>query len=338
MFIYDLVEPQTLLRFARDLEFANLQILEAFLPNREIDDLEYRFTKGNLVDEDAAEFRAWDTPAPIGKRQGLTRVSGELPGLSKKYKLGEEERLRMRSLLTGANGDIIRQILDDVRKGVRALRARMELARGQALYTGKVTISENGFVGEADFGMEGPQFVAPSTLWSDPEATMIEDETTWIEQYVDRSGGAPPGVALVSKKIVGDMRRNNDYRNLLGNQIFTPPLVNRTTINQIRQDNDLPPLFVFDTKVRVNGTPTRVIPEDRLIYLPSDVTVGETLWGVTAEALELQEAGMIVAEQAPGIVSVVLKEFDPVGRWTKTAGIGLPVIGNPETIMVADVR
>jgi hypothetical protein len=58
---------------------------------------------------------------------------------------------------------------------------------------------------------------------------------------------------------------------------------------------------------------------------------------VTAEALELQAEGKIVSRQAPGIVAVVEKTFDPVATWTKVAALALPVMTAPSLLMVADV-
>ena len=58
---------------------------------------EYRFNRGSLADVNAATFRAWDTEAPVADRQGFARVTGELPPISRKVSLGEEDRLRLRA-------------------------------------------------------------------------------------------------------------------------------------------------------------------------------------------------------------------------------------------------
>jgi hypothetical protein len=42
-------------------------------------------------------------------------------------------------------------------------------------------------------------------------------------------------------------------------------------------------------------------------------------------------------DQAPGLVSVVEKTFDPVATWTKSAAVALPVLVNPNLSFSADV-
>jgi hypothetical protein len=95
--VFDLVDPQELVGYVRGVQLEqerNRFTLAAFLPNRNIDEIEYRITQGTLQMAESATVRAWDTESPIGSRQGLRRMFGELPPMSRKIRLGEEERLR----------------------------------------------------------------------------------------------------------------------------------------------------------------------------------------------------------------------------------------------------
>ncbi len=105
---------------------------------------------------------------------------------------------------------------------------------------------------------------------------------------------------------------------------------------------DLPPITIYDTRVEVGGTDTRVISQDKVIFGPPEdrASLGETVWGgITAEALEL--AGLsnpeLTYEQLPGLVGVVMRTFDPVHTWTKVGGVVMPVIYDPRKLLVADV-
>lgn len=334
--IFDLVDPQELLGFIRTLEFPDLDFLGRWLPDDNIEDLEYRFNTGNLVDQDVATYRAFDTPATIAKRQGISRVVGELPPLSRKIRLGEEERLRLRALLGGGNDALIDAIYNDAVNMVRAVRARVALARGQAIWQGMVSIAENGAFGEVEFGVPNDHFVAPATVWSNPASTPVSDMRTWVEKYVD-DNGAPPEVALTSTQVISGLLRNDEIRTLAGSQAGTPGIVTPEVVQAVFQAFGLPPFVPYDAKVRVDGVATRITPNDRVVLLPAGSELGRTAYGITAEALELAEQGQIVANQAPGIVAVVEKTFDPVARWTKAAAIALPLVENPSMILSADV-
>src|SRR5215217_7149996 len=128
--ILDLVDPQELIGYVRQFqaeEEANQFRLAAYLPNDNIDDIEYRITTGALRMPDAAMVRAWDTESPIGSRQGIKRLFGELPPISKKIRLGEEERLRRRKLETGSNAAIVDAIYDDAANMTLSVLSRIEM-------------------------------------------------------------------------------------------------------------------------------------------------------------------------------------------------------------------
>lgn len=347
--IYDLIEPQTLQGFARSLEYPDL-ILGGWMPNFEINDIEFRFDRqvvgsgSVLYDEDVATYRAFDTEAPIAGRKGtelsfLTppTVRGQIPPLSRKIRLGEEERLRMDALRTGDKRPIIDQIFNDVGRLTRSVQARLELARGQALVTGSVTIAENGVAGAIDFGVPAGNFVVAPINWTDPDALVVDDLLGWMQYYVDLNGQAPVHF-MTSTRIINGLLRNNQIRNLAGGLAPIPNIVTPATVNAVLSAYGLPTPEAYDTQLKVDGVAQRVIPDDKVLFLPAKGNqLGRTFYGVTAEALELQSEGKIVSRQAPGIVAVVEKTFDPVATWTKVAGLALPVMTTPSLLMVADV-
>ncbi len=339
--IYDLADPQELQGFVRQAfgeEERNTFVLSQFLPNVNIGDIEYRIARGTLRDQDAAFVRSWDTESPIGSRQGVERILGELPPISKKIRLGEEERLRLRALERGNNNQLVDAIFDDAANMARAVAARIEMFRGEALWAASLTINENGVQQTIPFGRAAGHTVAPGTLWSvTATATPIQDEQAWMTTYTDENGVAP-GLALTSTRVVNYLLLNAQYRSMAAQNGITPAFLSLNGLNQIRATYGLPPIVKYDVKTRVSGTATRVIPDDKFIYLPpAGEPLGRTFFGTTAESLELVGAQQISVDQAPGLVAVVEKTFDPVATWTKAAAIALPVLVNPNLTLTADV-
>lgn len=334
----DYVAPAELTGYVRaataDLD-ANQFTLSRWLPSQNIDDLQYRFTSGGEGLVDAATFRAYDAESPIGSRPGINRVTGELPPISRKVRLGEYDRLRQRR----ANAQITDAIFSDAARMARAVMARIELARGQALYAGSVTISENGVVATISFGRAGGHTVAPGTLWTTvATATPLQDLMTWRDTYV-ATNGTEPGAILTSRRVLALMMRNAEMRNLVFPAANQPSLVTETAVAQGLAAYGLPPIFTYDAQVRVNGSATRVIPDDRLILLPAQGSadasdLGATLFGTTAESLE-PEFGLTGDE--PGVVAGSYSTKDPVAVWTKAAAIALPVLANANLTLAADV-
>lgn len=330
----DYIDPATLTGYARaslaDQE-ANQFTLSQWLPSRDVDDLEYRFTRGGEGLIEAATFRAYDAESPIGARAGFTRVSGELPPISRKIRLGEYDRLRQRKL----EAEISNALYSDSERMVRSIAARLELARGDALVNGQVTISENGVIATVTFGRSGSHSVTTSTSWATvASATVIQDLVSWCATY-RTTNGVDPGVILISTQTLGYMLRNAELRTLAGSLSGTPALVSQEQVRAVFAAHGLPPFRVYDAQVKVSGSATRVIAADKVLLLPADGSqLGATLLGTTAESME---PGYGLTGDEAGIVAGVYKDDDPVALWTKAAAIGLPVLVNPDLTFVADV-
>lgn len=313
--------------------------LARWLPNNPIDDLDFRFTRGGEGLIEAASFRAYDAESPIGSRPGAVRISGELPPISRKIRLGEYDRLKQRKLDERIRG----ALMTDAERMVKSIMARMELARGDALVNGSVTISENGLMVQADFGRSGSMSVAPGTLWSDlTNATPLTNLFTWKEAYIS-ANGEMPGAIVTSTRVLNYMLRNAEIRALAATAIGTPTLVSPSMLTQVLEAHGLPPVQTYDAQIKVNGSATRVVADDRLLLLPmagdasspESSDLGATLWGTTVEATSPKYS--IELGEEPGIVAGSYEDEDPIALWTKASAIGLPILANPDLAMVADV-
>ena len=345
MLIYDLADPQELTGYVRGVQMEmekNTFTLSQILPNDNIDDIEYRYMKGQFRDQDAASVRAWDTESPIGSRQGVSRVMGELPPISKKMRLGEEERLRKRALETGSNAGLINAIYDDAGNMARAVAARVELLRGEALEDGQIAINENGVVQTVSFGRNAahdPAALSGTAKWDDhTNSTPIQNIQAWQNTYVS-TNGIKPAAILTSTDIIGDLLLNSQIRSLAASLSGTPAMVTLDTVRAALSAFGLPPIYTYDTKVRVNGSQDNVLDPTKVFFIPpKSEPLGKTFFGTTAESLELAGAKQIANDQCPGMVAVVDKTFDPVGIWTKAVAIALPVLANPDLTFVVKVK
>lgn len=343
MILNDLVPGGALTAYARQVPTPANYTLDQFLPNRAVQDIEASIDTVTQRNR-AAQFRSYDAETPIGARDGFARRRVMLPPVGQKTVIGELERLQLERIRNGggATAAIVEQAYNDIELNARAVHARVELARGDVLTDGKFTLAgENGLLLEADFAIPAGNLVAPAVLWSDKEnATPLADLRAWAEQYASINGEYP-GYMLMSRTVRSNLMQSKEVRTSAGSMLGTPSVIAPAQLAQILEGNELPPIELYDTRVDVGGVDTRVIPADRVIFGPSDrASLGETIWGITAEALEL--AGLpnpeLVYEQLPGLVGVVMKTFDPVHTWTKVGGVVMPVIYQPNKLLVADVR
>lgn len=316
--------------------------LARWLPNRTVADLVYRFTRGGEGLTEAATYRSWDTPAPIAARPGFTRVTGELPPISRSIRLDEYTRLRQRAQTDG--GAALRNmVLSDTERLVRQIAMRIEVARGQALVEGRVVINENNVQATVDFGRDPAMSVAPATLWTDlAAADVFGNLRQWVEAYEDKNGETP-GALMTSSRVVGLMLTNEKIRARVGSVLGVPDEVTRDQLNAMLAARELPPVYTYNARYRVGGASARVTPDDKLLLLPAPVApddeegtdLGATTWGTPAEALE-PEYDLADADQ-PGLVAGNYSTKNPVALWTLASGVSIPVLANPDLSMVADV-
>ncbi|MFG3710891.1 major capsid protein [Micromonospora sp. NPDC047730] len=342
MIVDEYIEPAVLTGFVREVPAPAELILNRFLPDRYIADIEAAFDQVTKVNR-AASFRAWDAETKVGERDRFQRSRIKLPPLGVKTPIGEQERLLLERIRTGGDNrnGYVDAIYDDAANNARAVYNRMEIARGDVLQDWKFTLTGEGNLSlEADFGMPAGHAVTASVVWSDhADASPLTDLKAWVKNYVD-ANGVRPAYMLTSSTVISNLLMSREIRELAGSLAGVPTLVTEQQLNQVLTAHRLPVLVEYDTRIDVDDVDTRVIAEDRIIFLPADPSsLGFTAWGVTAESLELAAGQNPSLEftQLPGLVGVVLKEGDPLRIWTKVGAVGMPLITNPRRLMVADV-
>lgn len=311
----------------------NEQTLDRWLPNRTINDLSYRFTRGGGGLTEAASFRAYDASSDVGVRPGGARVSGELPPISRKIPVGEYERIRRRNLDT-QNAEIRDAMLDDGVRLARQIEARMELARGEALFSAGVSLNENGVQASVDFGRNPAHSVTASTVWSNTATAKVYDDfQAWLDVY-NATNGRLPAYTLMPRTVYNYIRRNAQICSL-AQSINPPTVLTKDGLSNVFGDHDIPPVIIYDAQVSVNGVATRVTPADKILFLPEfGDSVGQTLWGVPVEADDPRYG---LGGDAAGIAVGGYKSEDPQTVWTRATAIALPVVAAPDLTFQADV-
>lgn len=337
-FIWDLVDPVELTNYVRAFEIEMNRadaafMLDRYLPNRTTNELEFSVRRGGMNDVDVAVYRAWDTPAPMTDRPGTSRIAGELGPISRQIPLGEEERLRRDSLLRNTNDPIVDGIYADAERMLRAVAARIELARGDLIDDGRVNINENGLQLVADWGRSAGASPTAAIQWDLPAtAVPLSNLLDWVEDYVDLNGFEPAEV-LIARAMFGRLALTDEIRNYAASGGTVPTRLNAEAVAAVFAAEGLPPFRIYDGQFRVNGVRTRVLNENKVYLMPpASASFGETRFGVTAEAIVMQSRGMITETMAPGIVALVHANDHPVQTFTLATAVALPITPNPDYV------
>jgi hypothetical protein len=351
----DIIDPVELTSFIRSLtdDLEGPGSLNRFLPNQFRLALEAEFAHAIRERTAVAHYRAFDVPADLSSRPGFSKSSVAIPPISRKMLLSEADRTRLNLALAGglANNASHSRWLEDIifndaERITREVLARLELARGSVLRTGTVTFTADERLElTVDFN-DGPRSIltnSASPLWTVANAataTPIQDMREWMETYGDNNEDDRPVVGLTSAKVItramGTTEVKDLFQNVAGN---SPAFVTEGQFAQLLSAFGLPPLVEYKTRLNVDGTVTRVLNEDEIVWLPAPSvdTFGETMYGVGSEALDLVQMGGIDISTAPGLTGRAWKTIDPPQNWVRVGGIAMPILKDAGRIMVSTV-
>jgi len=330
----DLISADELTVFARrtqqDINAQSVS-LSQFFPDTltDSDVVKYTITDGGLVN--AAEYRSFDAESSIGKTPGGRQVALQLPPVSQKNRIGELDQIRAR----GGDKQAEEKIGQVTVNTTNAVLSRIEALRGTVLETGRVTIKENGFYADEDFGRKAELTTQAANQWDAAEGTPLDDLIAWGEKYQDENG-VLPGTILASNKVISAFQRNKQVRDAIGGTAVRN-VANLDELNAVLGSYGLPGFTSFTRAVSIAGKKQPILSPDKVFMLPAAGTneLGQTAFGTTAEA-NAPEYGIAPAD-APGLIAGVKREWDPYAYWVRVNGIALPVMTNPNASMVAQV-
>lgn len=331
--ILDIINPAELTEAAR-LEAASFdaaaQSYAPYLPYRGVDDILYAYNKDGAAFIDEAVYRAFDAESPIGARPSGSRITGEIPAISRKIPVSEYAQLRLRN---APDGSIVDQVFADAENLAKGIMARVARARATLLETGNVAINENGYISTYTSGRHAsltPTDLAGTAVWSDyDDSTPISDVIAWSELIRGRVGVSPT-VLRVSATVMAHLQQCDEVRGAFVTASLAPLRVSREAVNDAF-------LALAGVRVEVDEPPAGMTnPRDvtKVILLVDTFPVGQTLFGTPVEASEPGYSGV---SAAPGIYAGVWKEPDPVTPWVKAVAITLPILTIPDATLSCKV-
>lgn len=298
----------------------------------------------------AAKFRNWDGSFWVAPRDtGSERRVRMLP-LGGQLSVGEYERRQKEMARYGGTiqNVLVDAIYDDLSNLTRYAQNRVELAWGDVLTDGILTINENGVQQQVDYGIDASQKVTAGTLWSNHAAsTPLTDLITWTGVY-SGVNGAPQGQFVTSSAVVQHLMQNTQLINAIKGDQTGATWLSINEINGFLSGFGIPPFLVptdgqpggsiYNSSFDVDGSTVPAIATNKLLFLPADLsTLGFTAWGTPTTSLELN-ANNVQVETAAGLIGILVREEQPPFRKTTFVdGVVLPVLADPRKILIATV-
>jgi hypothetical protein len=115
-------------------------------------------------------------------------------------------------------------------------------------------------------------------------------------------------------------------------------------VNAVVDGASLPPIVVYDRNVRIAGTTTKVLPDNKLFFLPApvapdawqDTELGATYWGQTLTATDARYE-LADTEQPGLVVGAYRGDKPPMLAEVISDAIAMPTMANADLSFAATV-
>lgn len=317
----------------------NLKVLEELFPSRKTEALEVKMIKGASNLPVSASIHGFDTETEIDQREGKNYDLAEMALIKRKRKLSEKEIIQLEQPRNSQEEkEIIQKIYNDVDALQDSVLTRVEALRGEAISTGKLVIKENGASATIDYQV--PDAHKGKFTWSSGTPDILNDLDAAIDKIVDDTGFTPAR-ALTSKKNINIMLKDEKIRKAVFG-VNSDRLMSVRELNAFLQTLGLPQVASYDAKYRILNAkgeyvPKRYIPESAFVLMPEG-RMGETLFGLTAEELELRKKSDV---DISAIGNVIIEQYatnDPVAKWIKAVATALVTFPYADQVFMATVK
>lgn len=300
---------------------------EALFPERKIQDIEFDMILGAGGLPVSAQVHALDTKTQLASRKAIEKGAAELALVKRQIKIGEREIIKVQNPRNDSELNfVLGQLYNDSEKMVESVKVRVEAMRMELLSTGKIKIEENEVKVTLDYGV--PDENRKVFDWTLPDAKPLEDLDV-LASAVEGSSGYRPTRALTSRKMVKTICANTSVRKaLLGTE--SDRIITLKQLNELLVQMELPTLATYEAKYQIetaDGFDTKRYFPDNTISMFGDGTLGETIYGLTAEEIKLMgDDKMELAAMVGNIFVGTYTSIDPVGEFTKSATTVLPTL------------
>lgn len=316
-----------------------VKALEQLFPSRKTEALEVDIIKGANNLPVSASIHGFDTETEIDQREGTAQDMEELALIKRKRKLSEKDIIRLEQPRNSVEeAECIRKIYNDVDDLNESVLTRVEAMRGEALSTGKLLVNENGYKAAIDYGV--PSSHKSDFTWSSGTPDILNDIDAAIDKIVADTGFTPTRV-LTSKKNLNLMLKDEKIRKAIFG-VNSDRLLSLKELNTFLSSLSMPQIARYDEKYRILGskgsyTTKRYFPESGFVLMP-DGDMGETLFGLTAEEIELRKRPGVDISNIGNVVIEQYATTDPVAKWIKAVATAMVTFPYADQVFMATIK
>ena len=282
-----------------------------------------------------AKVHALDTEAAIGVRPTFEKINVEKFLIKEKLNQSEKTRLMVNHGVDKSG--LVKYVYDDLNTLGNAVLARAEKMRTDLLTTGTIILNENGLNYSVDYGVPATNKV--SADWGSPEHDILSDIQSWVD--IASGNGAMVTNVTTSRKVVRYMQKNKYVQAAIRSALGIGTYVDEAQLNALLQrmfgftvsvDEDMYATTSVSSGV-VSRSQARFFAEDKFVM--HTASAGRSLFGITPE----EEAYGLGWDKAASMYLTFAQweTSDPVALWSKASTMLVPILENPDGLVIATI-
>ncbi len=345
--IEEVFNTQELINYFKERQVTPM-LGESLFPERKIQDIEFDMILGTGGLPVSAEVHAYDTKTKLASREAIEKGVASLALIKRQIKLAEKEIIKIQNPRTDAElAFVLSQVYNDAEKMTDSVKVRVEAMRMELLSSGKIAINENGIKVTIDYKV--PSDNQKTFTWKTPSADTPLDDLTTLADTVENTSGYRPTRALTSRKIIRTICTCDSVRKAIFG-VNSDKIANIADLNALLIQMDLPQFVVYEGKYKKEATKgfttNRYFPENKIAMFGDD-TLGETIYGLTAEEVQLLGQGSMGGNNCCCLDEATLLDnkifvgtytsIDPVGEFTKAVATALPTLPHGEELGIGTI-
>lgn len=313
---------------------------DVLFPARKIQDIEFDMITGANGLPVSASVHAFDTETEMASRDALQKGAASLALIKRRIAIGEKDIIAINNpRMDAEQKSLVMELFKDGDKMVESVQTRIEAMRMELLSSGEININENDVAIKLDYGV--PKTNKKTFTWNDAATAKPLDDIKTLSDAIEDASGTKPTRILTSTKILNKILACDSVRKAIYGVNFDK-IATRKDLNSLLEGMELPQIAVYNSKYRTQGkngkyTTKRYFPEN-VLSMFAENALGETIYGLTAEEIELIGSNVMEEAKMVGNIFVgVEKEGDPVRRFTKAVATCLPTLENGIELGIATI-
>ena len=339
----DVLVQQELVRYASHYQDQPLALASLF-PEVKRSSLDLKLIKGANNVPVTASVHAFDSETELASFDDYQIDEAKLLLIKRQYHIGEEFIIR----LNQTNSDpVIQEIKEEIYGGIGtnlmdSTKVRVERLRAELIQTGKVEIVNENGIKKMVIDYKMPKTNLVTSDWSSADtAKPLDDIEKWMGVVEDASDGIRPTRALTRRTKLRQLLASTQVRK----EIFgasNERRVSLTVFNEWAQANDFPTIGVYEGSYRQelpSGKKVlkKYIDDKSFILLPEG-TIGETVYGPTAEEIELTKDPSVQVTTNNFITLTTYRKPDSPAKFVKASTTALPTAPYMNEVLTATIE